>query len=84
MRVFAIQNIENGVCNSYGNGELIRGKIPNIEPFKSANLTNPCIKLESGKFVWGFECWWGKIEDKESNIKDCEIVIVEPENIQPI
>jgi hypothetical protein len=28
---------------------------------------NPRIKLDSGKIVWGCECWWGAEEEFKSN-----------------
>ena len=58
-REIAIQSLEDGVLKTYGEGELLIGLVPNIEPFKELNAPNPCIKLDTGKHVWGFECWWG-------------------------
>ena len=29
---------------------------------------NPCIKLDSGKLVYGCECWWGSQEAIEKNV----------------
>lgn len=84
MRVFAVQSQNDKVCNFFGDGELIEKKIPDIEPFNKMKIYNPCIKLDSGKYVWGFQCWWGEIEEKEGFIKDREVVIVEPDNIQPL
>lgn len=25
-------------------------------------MKNPCIKLDNGDTVWGFQCWWGPEE----------------------
>ncbi len=33
-------------------------------------LTNPRIRLDSGKIVYGCECWWGNLEAVESYMKD--------------
>lgn len=30
---------------------------------------NPRIKLDNGKTVWGYECWWGDIEGFEGSIE---------------
>lgn len=48
---------------------------------------NPCIKLDSGKYVWGFECWWGpkdKVLGKLEQEEDLEYEVVEPNDYQPI
>lgn len=86
MRVTAIESLKEGVLRTYGEGELIKGKVPDMKPFNELNITNPCIKLDSGKYVWGCECWWGEVEqfekDYASRIK--ETIIVEPNNVQPL
>jgi hypothetical protein len=28
----------------------------------SSGLSNPRIKLDNGKTVWGYECWWSSME----------------------
>lgn len=82
-RVIAIQSLENGVLKTYGEGELLMGLIPNVEPFKEFGMTNPCIKLDTGKHVWGFECWWGDVDKFRAkyaaSIESEEIVDVENE-----
>ena len=85
-RVTAIQSFKNGVMKTYGDGYLINHKVPDIEPYKMLMLENPCIKLDSGRYVWGFECWWGSKDHVDSKYKAItkEIIMVEPENIQPI
>jgi len=87
MRVTAIQSFKNGVIKTYGDGELLGDKVPNAEPFRSAELPNPCIKMDSGKYVWGFQCWWGpvyKVKEKHAP-HTRETIIVEPEeNILPV
>lgn len=60
-RVIAILSLKNGVCESFGEGTYIGDLIPDVEPFVSSNRKNPCIKLDNENFVWGFECWWGEI-----------------------
>jgi hypothetical protein len=79
MRVIAIENIKDGIMRSYGEGMYIGDKVPNIEPFNTAEIKNPCIKLDSGKYVWGFQCWWGEVIKTREKFKDMykEEVIVE-------
>lgn len=42
-------------------------------------MYNPRIKLDSGEYVWGAECWWGGEQDVKSHLeysKNCGIMIV--------
>ena len=53
MRVLAIRDTSAGkILNIYGEGEMIGDKVPDIEPFKGMNLDNPCIKLDSGEYIY--------------------------------
>jgi len=36
-------------------------------------MTNPCIKLEDEKLIWGCECWWGPEEVVEEKIQGLEV-----------
>lgn len=45
--------------------------MPELEPnlakaIISVPLRNPRIKLDSGKTVWGYECWWSEITGLEA------------------
>ena len=60
MLVTAIESIKDGICRSYGEGEYIGDKEPNGGWMKDTGIKNPCIKLDSGKYVWGYQCWWGE------------------------
>lgn len=61
-RVVAIESFKNGVLKLFGEGIYVGNKIPDTPPFNEIKLRNPCIKLDSGKYVWGMECWWGEKE----------------------
>lgn len=90
-RVIAVRNLEEGVLYSFGEGELLEDKIPDVEPFRSMGVTNPCIKLDNGKYAWGFQCWWGEKEQflkhydgeferiEVVDLGDREIAIYEPD-----
>lgn len=83
-RVIAIESIEDGVCKYYGEGEYIGDLIPDLEPFKTINLKNPCIKLDNGKYVWGFMCWWGSLEKFEEQYKIKDKILVDlPDDVVP-
>ena len=87
MKVTAIESVNEGVMRSYGEGEYLGDKIPDVEPFKSLKMKNPCIKLDSGKHIWGFQCWWGETEKVnakyEGKLTGTVIVEVE-EEILPV
>ena len=87
MRVLAIQSIKNGVMHLFGEGKLLGEKIPDIEPYSSGRIPNPCIKLDSGKYIWGMQCWWGdaeKLEKRyEGHIKE-RVLVEEFDEILPL
>ena len=86
-KVIAIESFKNGILKKYGEGILIPNQIPDIQPFKKAGAKNPYIKLDNGKYVWGFQCWWSSLKrfEKEysEHIKETIIVDVEDE-IKPL
>lgn len=86
MRVIAIESLKDGVLKSYGDGEYIGDKEPNGGWMKDTGIKNPCIKLDNGKYVWGFQCWWGETDSIMKKYKERikETIIVDvPENIEP-
>jgi hypothetical protein len=44
-------------------------------------LRNPCIELDSGKLVYGFQCWWGPEEKIKELLVGKEVTHVEPEEV---
>lgn len=92
MRVFAVLSATNKEVSLIGKGEYL-GDRPLSEagpdavgPFGlpvSAILEvdpehkNPCIKLDNGEIVWGFECWWGPEEELAPWVGDRTIVNVD-------
>lgn len=40
-------------------------------------LSNPCIQLDSGRYVWGFQCWWGSIDVIKERFDGWEFVDAE-------
>ncbi len=49
----------------YGEGVYLGDRVPDIEPFRSSGIRNPCIRLDDGTLVWGFQCWWGPVKAVE-------------------
>jgi hypothetical protein len=68
-RVGAILSYKNGVLELLGYGTFIGNTIPEVDStplikvLKEFSIPNPTIKLDSGKVIYGAECWWGPEED---------------------
>ena len=61
-RVIAFRDATEGIVSSYGEGEYLGDKIPSEGMLADLEIKNPCIKLDNGKYVWGFQCWWGSLD----------------------
>ncbi len=80
-RVGAIFGNDNGVVKFLGYGTYQGWRIPDRAlgvglfgiPMEHAN---PCIQLDSGKLVFGCECWWGPEEQVRRQI-DVHLNVVE-------
>jgi hypothetical protein len=46
-----------------------------VELYREVNQ-NPCIYLDSGDIVWGFQCWWGPLDQAKQRFAGCELVTV--------
>lgn len=62
-RVGAIMGAEGGTVTIFGYGTYQGLQIPDpalqVQIFGALmDHANPCIKLDSGKLVFGCECWW--------------------------
>lgn len=71
-RVGAISHDEEDAVYLFGYG-IYEGM--HVHP--DLGLENPRIKLDSGKIVWGCECWWGPEEKVRSSIGDRFIVLLD-------
>jgi hypothetical protein len=64
-RVGAVQSAKGGVVKLFGFGVYEGDFVPTeavgfiADAAREAGITNPRIKLDSGKVVYGCECWWG-------------------------
>lgn len=61
-KVIAIESFKDGLLREYGEGILVEDQIPDEPFFRQNEIVNPCIKLDTGKYIWGFQCWWAKTE----------------------
>ena len=42
---------------------------------RAAGIKNPKIRLDSGKVVWGCECWWGSEEETKKRVAQYPSVV---------
>lgn len=88
-RVGAILSSKNGIVKFIGYGIYVGDAIPKeavgfmAEALKETKTVNPKIELDSGKVVYGCECWWGS-EKRVKEILDSskEIVNVDIDDIR--
>lgn len=87
-RVGAIIRADGDTIEIYGYGIYEGKKVPpeelNVQFFgMPLTMENPCIKLDSGKLVFGCECWWGS-EDmiKERVAKYANVVELDVEEVR--
>ena len=64
-RVGAILGHSNNVLSFLGYGVYVGDEVPITaagqvaEIMVEEGISNPKIRLDNGKIVWGCECWWG-------------------------
>lgn len=80
IRVGALESINGNVARVFGFG-VFEGSFDPVtgEEASSWFLGNPRIKLDDGKYVWGFECWWGPEDKIRQKIADMKIEPAEPQ-----
>lgn len=86
MRVIAFQSFNDGVLRSHGEGELLGKLEPSSGLFSGTKQKNPCIKLDNGKYVWGYQCYFiekDAFDEKFTGLIKKTIIVDVPENIEP-
>lgn len=78
-RVGAICDADDYTVRLYGYGVYDGDFQP---PVDFGGRTNPRITLDSGKVVWGYECWWGPEDQVKKNIGGREVVVVDIDEIR--
>lgn len=81
-RVGAVSHVVNGVAYVFGYGKYAGEELPVGAAGMGARLveakvTNPKIVLDSGKVVWGCECWWGLEKAVKDRIEKEKWTVVE-------
>ena len=69
-RVGAMLGAGDKLVRFLGYGTYVGDEVPppTIGGF-NIGLPNPKIKLDSGKIVWGCECWWGSEEGMKAKVE---------------
>ena len=92
-RVGAVLGAKEGKCEFLGYGIYEGDFVPEgavgfmAKALVDNHQVNPKICLDSGKVVWGCECWWGdeekvkKILSQYKDIVNVDIDIVRKENV---
>lgn len=73
-RVGAIRCADSEEVKFYGYGVYEGDTLPPDFP-----IPNPTIKLDNGKTVYGYECWWAPEEQIKAMIGDRKVIEVFPD-----
>lgn len=73
-RVFAISFADELTVYLFGIGTYNGRDTP--PAFAELGLRNPRIDLDDGGTVWGYQCWWGPIEEWERTVAGRKVVDV--------
>lgn len=82
-RVFAIHGKKDDVAEVFGGGVYLGLQRPPHGPFGLSlddlgeDYVNPCIELDNGKRVWGYECWWGAEAEVLRSLEGRTIITVD-------
>lgn len=83
-RVAALMSSDSETVKLFGYGKYIGETVPKVEgdgtfasSLRDGNVPNPTIELDSGKIVYGCECWWGPEEKTKAMIGGRKIVEVD-------
>lgn len=87
-KVGAVSHEKDGILYLYGYGTYVGDRVPTEENKPAGWIgesvfegqrENPCIELDTGKVVWGCECWWGSLSQVEKWENQYEVVIIDIE-----
>lgn len=76
-RAGVIQSMDEKTVHFFGFGKRLPDEVPPTGFLHDNGIKNPCILLDSGKKVYGYESWWSSEEKINEVIKGKEIIVVE-------
>lgn len=94
VRVYAIYGSEGDKVEVFGPGVFLGKKVPGEDPsipvpvgplgdmVREAGLDNPLIRLDTGQYVWGCECWWGSEAAAMKHIGAQPTVVVDIDEVR--
>lgn len=89
IRVGAISHTEGETIFLYGYGVFEGHHVPTAEDRPAGwmgdaifeeKISNPRIRLDDGKVIWGCECWWGpeaEVQKRAAKFESCQKVDIE-------
>lgn len=90
IRVGALESIDkdNKQVRLFGYGVYLGDEPPKMFARFGGGLKSPKIRLDNGKIVWGYMCWWSEEEAIQRNLaiyvaNGYEIVNVDPPEDAP-
>ena len=83
-RVGAVMSATSSEVKFFGWGVFDGEEVPDAnvggwmgDALRENKMTNPKIKLDNGKVVWGCECWWGSEAEVKKMLEGRTIVEVD-------
>ncbi|MDQ5988413.1 MAG: hypothetical protein CSYNP_04173 [Syntrophus sp. SKADARSKE-3] len=83
-RVGAILSVKDNTVMFLGYGVYVGDEVPHESipgvfagMMRENQIKNPRICLDSGKSVYGFECWWGDEARVKDKLKDQNVILVD-------
>ena len=83
-RVIAAEKALVTTVKVFGEGKYIGDQVPDVPGFREMGLTCPYIKLDDGTTIWGFQCWWGEVDQAKAEWEKRGLEIVKVENTNEI
>jgi hypothetical protein len=87
-RVGAVLGIDGDVAEFLGYGIYDGEAVPQeavgsfAKMLQETGMTNPKILLDSGKVVYGCECWWDSEKEIKTRLEACKIVLMDIDEIR--
>ena len=87
-RVGAIECADNDSVTMFGYGTYAGEAVPAeaagwiAEGLREMGIPNPKIQLDSGKVVYGCECWWGSEESVRASIGGRRVIEVDIDEVR--
>lgn len=75
-KAFAVKSANKDIVYAYGEG-ILTEEVPERGFLKDSGITTPTITLPCGNKVYGYECWWMPLNEKDKFVNGRTIEIVD-------